>query len=261
LNTLSIGLLVLFIISGIYSAIVENSLKENKITLSELATDISSGKVSNITVRGDKITAEYSDKSVKQTMKEADSSVTETLVRYGLTAEKLNSVKISTEGPSGFLFFISQIAPFIIPIIFIIFIIWFLTRQVRGAGIQAFSFGQSKARITLPDDNKQKVTFKDVAGAKEAKQELAEIVDFLKNPKKFLEIGAVIPKGILLMGAPGTGKTLLARAVAGEANVAFFSISGSEFVEMFVGVGASRVRDLFKMAKENSPAIIFAINS
>jgi cell division protease FtsH len=257
LNTLSIGLLVLFIISGIYSAIVENSLKENKITLSELATDISSGKVSNITVRGDKITAEYSDKSVKQTMKEADSSVTETLVRYGLTAEKLNSVKISTEGPSGFLFFISQIAPFIIPIIFIIFIIWFLTRQVRGAGIQAFSFGQSKARITLPDDNKQKVTFKDVAGAKEAKQELAEIVDFLKNPKKFLEIGAVIPKGILLMGAPGTGKTLLARAVAGEANVAFFSISGSEFVEMFVGVGASRVRDLFKMAKENSPAIIF----
>ncbi|MEK7095084.1 MAG: ATP-dependent zinc metalloprotease FtsH, partial [Patescibacteria group bacterium] len=114
-----------------------------------------------------------------------------------------------------------------------------------------------KARITLPDDKKQKVTFKDVAGAKEAKQELAEIVDFLKNPKKFLEIGAVIPKGILLMGAPGTGKTLLARAVAGEAGVAFFAISGSEFVEMFVGVGASRVRDLFKIAKENSPAIIF----
>lgn len=257
LNTISIGLLILFVISGIYSAIVENSLKENKITLSELTKDITAGKVSNIIVRGDKITAEYTDKTIRLTMKEADSSVTETLVRYGLTAEKLNSVKISTEGPSGFLFLISQIAPFIIPIIFIVFIIWFLTRQVRGAGMQAFSFGQSKARITLPDDNKQKVTFKDVAGAKEAKQELAEILDFLKNPKKFLEIGAVIPKGILLMGAPGTGKTLLARAVAGEANVAFFAISGSEFVEMFVGVGASRVRDLFKIAKENSPAIIF----
>ncbi len=123
--------------------------------------------------------------------------------------------------------------------------------------MQAFSFGQSKARISFPGDKKQKVTFKDVAGAKEAKQELSEIVDFLKNPKKFLEIGAVIPKGVLLMGAPGTGKTLLARAVAGEANVAFFSISGSEFVEMFVGVGASRVRDLFKMAKQTAPAIIF----
>lgn len=123
--------------------------------------------------------------------------------------------------------------------------------------MQALSFGQSKARITLPDDQKQKVTFKDVAGAKEAKQELLEIVDFLRNPKKFIEIGAEIPKGVILMGAPGTGKTLLARAVAGEANVAFFSISGSEFVEMFVGVGASRVRDLFKMAKNTAPSIVF----
>ncbi|MBT3283053.1 ATP-dependent zinc metalloprotease FtsH, partial [bacterium] len=143
------------------------------------------------------------------------------------------------------------------PLIFIIFFIWFLSRQVKGAGMQAFSFGQSKARMIDPKDKAQRVTFKDVAGAKEAKQELSEIVDFLKNPKKFLEIGARIPKGIVLMGAPGTGKTLLARAVAGEAGVPFFSISGSEFVEMFVGVGASRVRDLFKLAKKTSPAIIF----
>ncbi len=135
--------------------------------------------------------------------------------------------------------------------------VWLLTRQMKGTGMQAMSFGQSKARIILPSDKKQRVTFKDVAGAKEAKEELMEVVDFLKNPKKFLDIGARIPKGILLMGAPGTGKTLLARAVAGEAGVAFFSISGSEFVEMFVGVGASRVRDLFKMAKNASPAIVF----
>jgi cell division protease FtsH len=128
---------------------------------------------------------------------------------------------------------------------------------MKGAGIQALTFGQSKARMIDPNDKSQRVTFKDVAGAKEAKEELAEIVDFLKNPKKFLDIGARIPKGILLMGAPGTGKTLLARAVAGEAGVAFFSISGSEFVEMFVGVGASRVRDLFLIAKKNSPSIIF----
>ncbi|MEK7182222.1 MAG: ATP-dependent zinc metalloprotease FtsH, partial [Patescibacteria group bacterium] len=137
------------------------------------------------------------------------------------------------------------------------FFVWMLSRQVKGAGMQAFNFGQSRARITDPKDTKQRITFEDVAGAKEAKEELREIVDFLKNPKKFLDIGAQIPKGVLLMGAPGTGKTLLARAVAGEAQVPFFSISGSEFVEMFVGVGASRVRDLFKMAKQAAPAIIF----
>ena len=123
--------------------------------------------------------------------------------------------------------------------------------------MQAFTFGQSKARITDPNDKNNRVTFKDVAGAREAKEELKEIVDFLRNPKKFLDIGARIPKGVLLAGAPGTGKTLLARAVAGEAGVPFFHLSGSEFVEMFVGVGASRVRDLFKMAKRAAPAIIF----
>ncbi len=132
-----------------------------------------------------------------------------------------------------------------------------LTRQVKGQGMQAFTFGQSKARITDPNDKNSKVTFKDVAGSKEAKEELKEIVDFLKNPKKFLDIGARIPKGVLLTGSPGTGKTLLARAVAGEAAVPFFHLSGSEFVEMFVGVGASRVRDLFKMAKKAAPSIVF----
>ena len=123
--------------------------------------------------------------------------------------------------------------------------------------MQALSFGQSKARLTAPDDQKQRITFKDIAGVKEAKEELAEIVDFLKSPKRFLEIGARIPKGVLLMGPPGSGKTILSRAVAGEAGVPFFSISGSEFVEMFVGVGASRVRDLFQMAKKSAPDIIF----
>jgi cell division protease FtsH len=259
LNSISIGLLILLVISGLYSLAVDQKTATTKINLSEMVKDVGAGNVTSITVRGDTITATYNDekKTVKETNKETDSSVTETFARYGLTPEKLNAVKINVEGPSGFMYWLVQISPFLVPVLFIALIIWFLTRQVRGAGMQAFSFGQSKARITLPDDKKQKVTFKDVAGAKEAKQELAEIVDFLKNPKKFLEIGAVIPKGILLMGAPGTGKTLLARAVAGEANVAFFAISGSEFVEMFVGVGASRVRDLFKMAKEAAPAIIF----
>lgn len=150
-----------------------------------------------------------------------------------------------------------NVLPFVLPVVFIVFFFWFLSRQVKGAGIQAMTFGQSKARITDPSDKHNRVTFKDVAGAKEAKEELKEIVDFLKNPKKFLDIGARIPKGVILTGAPGTGKTLLARAVAGEAGVPFFHLSGSEFVEMFVGVGASRVRDLFKMAKKAAPAIIF----
>ena len=166
-------------------------------------------------------------------------------------------VSIEIKNETGFGFWALNILPFLIPVIFIVLLFWMISRQVKGAGMQAFSFGQSKARIIYPDDKSQKVTFKDVAGVKEAKEELKEIVDFLKNPKKFIDIGARIPKGVLLMGAPGTGKTLLARAVAGEAGVPFFLISGSEFVEMFVGVGASRVRDLFKLAKKAAPAIIF----
>ncbi|MBI2631341.1 ATP-dependent zinc metalloprotease FtsH [Candidatus Nomurabacteria bacterium] len=155
------------------------------------------------------------------------------------------------------MYWLVNILPFLLPVVFILLFFWYLSRQVKGAGMQAFTFGQSKARITDPNDKSNKVTFKDVAGCKEAKEELKEIVDFLKSPKKFLDIGARIPKGVILTGLPGTGKTLLARAVAGEASVPFFHLSGSEFVEMFVGVGASRVRDLFKMAKKAAPAIIF----
>jgi cell division protease FtsH len=257
LNTISIAFLLLFLISSIFSFVAEQTTTSINIALSELVHDIGTGSVSEINVNGEEIEAIYNDKTIKIAKKETDSSVTETFVRYGLSVDKLSALKINIKGPSGFAFWLVELAPFFMPLVFLALLVWFLTRQVRGAGMQAFSFGQSKARITMPDDVKQKVTFKDVAGAKEAKQELAEIVDFLKNPKKFLEIGAVIPKGILLMGAPGTGKTLLARAVAGEAGVAFFAISGSEFVEMFVGVGASRVRDLFKMAKQTAPAIIF----
>src|SRR5574343_1750615 len=257
INSLVLGIFILFLITNIYDFVTEQNTKVENIAISDLIKDISAGKVTSVTVSGSDLVVEYSDKTTKKALKEIDSSITETFSRYGLTPDKINSIKINIEGPSGFRYWMSNILPFITPIFFILFVLWYLSRQVKGAGMQAFSFGQSKARIILPDDAKQKVTFKDVAGAKEAKQELSEIVDFLKNPKKFLEIGAVIPKGILLMGAPGTGKTLLARAVAGEAGVAFFSISGSEFVEMFVGVGASRVRDLFKMAKDNSPAIIF----
>jgi cell division protease FtsH len=282
--------LVFLLIIGLYSIVNNSSNKPEEISLSTLASDISAGRVESILVEGETLRATYKEMMstgsgagngvgtgpgtttpggavgantsdtqnvVKVSQKESGLGLTETLANYGVTPAQLSAVSIEVKGASGFGFWLINLAPILIPILFIVFFIWFMTRQVRGAGMQAFSFGQSKARMISPDDKKQRVTFKDVAGVKEAKEELKEIVDFLKNPKKFLDIGARIPKGVLLMGAPGTGKTLLARAVAGEAGVSFFSISGSEFVEMFVGVGASRVRDLFKVAKQAAPAIIF----
>jgi cell division protease FtsH len=257
------AILILLIIVSLYSMIADKKKASENIPISQLALDISAGLVKQIDVNGNDLEITYnkagtsSEELIKKSQKEEGTALSQTLYNYGVDSKKLEAVKIEIVSESGFAYWMLILGPFIIPLIFIAFFIWFLTRQVKGAGMQAFTFGQSKARMTLPNDKKQKITFKDVAGAKEAKEELSEVVDFLKNPKKFLEIGARIPKGILLMGAPGTGKTLLARAVAGEAGVAFFSISGSEFVEMFVGVGASRVRDLFKMAKQMAPAIIF----
>ncbi len=257
LNMAITAILIFFLITGIYAQLASESVGAEETSLTAIATDINRGNIVSLTIQGDKVIAEYPDKTKKSAHKEPDSSITETFSRLGVASARLASTTITIEQPSGFWYWAGQLAPFLAPLIFLIFFVWLLSRQMKGAGMQALTFGQSKARITMPNDPKQKVTFKDVAGAKEAKQELLEIVDFLRNPKKFIEIGAEIPKGVLLMGAPGTGKTLLARAVAGEANVAFFSISGSEFVEMFVGVGASRVRDLFKMAKEAAPAIVF----
>ncbi len=256
-------LLVFLLLASLYSVIAENQSQAPAIPISQLTQDINAGKVSKIGVNGDDLSVEYATTTaqtsvVKKTSKKEEGvALTETLSKYGVSLDKQAALTIDIQSQTGVAFWLSVLAPFIGPLLLILLFIWFLTRQVKGAGMQAFTFGQSKARLISPTDKKQRVTFKDVAGNREAKQELSEIVDFLKNPKKFLDIGARIPKGILLMGAPGTGKSLLARAVAGEAGVSFFSISGSEFVEMFVGVGASRVRDLFDMAKAAAPAIIF----
>lgn len=255
-NIVSIALMFALIISA-YSIINESQKNIKEISLTELAEKITAGEISSIKVEGEKLKIVDVDGKELLSKKEAESSLSESLANYGVDTKSLLAVKIEIKNPSGFGFWFTNLAPFLIPLLFLVFLFWLLTRQVKGAGMQAFSFGQSKARIIDPKDKSQKVTFADVAGVKEAKEELKEIVDFLKNPKKFIEIGARIPKGVLLMGSPGTGKTLLARAVAGEAGVPFFIISGSEFVEMFVGVGASRVRDLFKMAKKSAPAIIF----
>ena len=265
-NVLTV-IFVFLIIATLYSVFVENKKDIDEIAISQLAQDIVAGEVMKIQVEGEKLTIEYklpgdaaedAEPLIKISKKEAEASLSETLVNYGVTPKLFASVELDIKKQTGFGYWALNLAPFLIPILFLVLFLWFISRQVKGSGgMQAFSFGQSKARMIDPNDKSQKVTFKDVAGNKEAKEELHEIVDFLKNPKKFLDIGARIPKGIMLVGAPGTGKTLMSRAVAGEAKVPFFIISGSEFVEMFVGVGASRVRDLFKMAKKAAPAIIF----
>lgn len=254
---LATSVLLLLLLAGAYSYFAGMSEEPQRVSISQLANDIQAGKVSSIVVSGDELAIDYADKTKKDSKKEPDASLTDTLSNYGVTKDALSKVSIDIKRQSSWQFWLTALAPFLAPLLLIAFFVWYLSRQVKGAGMQAFSFGQSKPRVIDPNDATSRVTFKDVAGAKEAKEELMEVVDFLKNPKKFLDIGARIPKGILMMGAPGTGKTLLARAVAGEAGVPFFSISGSEFVEMFVGVGASRVRDLFLTAKRAAPAIIF----
>jgi cell division protease FtsH len=256
-NILTLFLIFLFLVAA-YSFVSGRQEKTEDIALSQLARDVQSSLVKTVGVEGSDLSIEYVDGTKKTSKKEVEASLSETLKNYGVTPEELSTVQIEIKGPSGFGYWALSLAPILLPIMFLLVLVWFLTRQVRSSGgMQAFSFGQSKARVIYPDDTAQKVTFKDIAGVKEAKEELSEIVEFLRQPKKFLDIGAQIPKGVMLMGAPGTGKTLLARAVAGEAGVPFFHLSGSEFVEMFVGVGASRVRDLFRQVKKEAPAIIF----
>ncbi|MFM2374189.1 MAG: cell division protein FtsH, cell division protease FtsH, partial [Candidatus Parcubacteria bacterium] len=258
-NNVATAVLVLLLLASAYSWSASKAEQTEELALSSVAEAVKKGEVKSIIVRGDALEVAYKDETKKQgtAKKENDAAITDTLMNLGVTAEQVATVSIDVQDETGFRFWLLTLAPFLFPAVLIGFFAWFFLRQVKGAGVQALNFGSSKARVIDPNDPAQKVTFKDVAGAKEAKEELKEIVDFLKNPKKFLDIGAQIPKGVLLMGAPGTGKTLLARAVAGEAGVPFFSISGSEFVEMFVGVGASRVRDLFRMAMKAAPAIIF----
>ena len=251
-----IGVFIIFmVLSWGYSVFSEKKATPT-IPLSQFAQLVNEQQITSITVEGDALTGVKADKSSVVSKKETGVSILEALKLYGVSSSTLATTTILVTSERGLSFW-GSIIPIILPILFLGFMIWWLARGIKGANVQALSFGQSRAKIIYPDDTKEKVTFKDVAGAKEAKEELAEIVEFLRSPKKFTDIGAEIPKGVLLMGAPGTGKTMLARAVAGEAGVPFFHLSGSEFEEMFVGVGASRVRDLFDMAKKAAPAIIF----
>ncbi|MFA5776925.1 MAG: ATP-dependent zinc metalloprotease FtsH [Parcubacteria group bacterium] len=257
IKNVSIIILVFLIISGIFILYNAPAQKPQDIGLSELVSEINDGKVKQITVSSNDLQVELQDETKQKATKESESSLTESLKNYSVNTDKLQEVDVQIKGESSASFWLTSILPFLLPFILIGAFIWFMMRQAQRGNSQALSFGLSKARMIDPKDKRKRVTFADVAGAKEAKEELKEIVEFLKHPKKFLAIGAKIPKGVLLLGSPGTGKTLMAKAVAGEAGVPFFNISGSEFVEMFVGVGASRVRDLFKQAKKSAPAIVF----
>ncbi|MFA7315067.1 MAG: ATP-dependent zinc metalloprotease FtsH [Candidatus Magasanikbacteria bacterium] len=249
---------VLLLVTAVLSTVNFSSKKPETSNINTLVHDIENESVKNIEVKGDYLYVTLKDENAKQLeiKKEAGQSFSELMSNYGVASDKLALVDVTVQDQTGWKFWVSVLAPWIIPLLLFGVLIYFFTRQVKGANNKAMGFGQSSARQVKPDD-KNKKTFKDVAGAKEAKEELMEIVDFLKDPKKFTDMGAKIPKGLLLMGSPGTGKTLLAKSIAGEAGVPFFHISGSEFVEMFVGVGASRVRDLFNKAKKVAPAIIF----
>ena len=257
-------LLVVAVAAMIYTAVRNQSSTTPPLTINELAQEIQSGKVARVVIQNDdslrviyKTGTEAETKTGVEAYKETNSTLVAQLTDLGVSPEKLSAtnVKIEVEAPSIWSGVLGGFVVYLLPLLLMLGVFWFIFRQAQGSNNAAMSFGKSRARMFSGEH--PTVTFNDVAGADESKQELAEVVEFLKEPQKFIQLGARIPKGVLLVGPPGTGKTLLAKAVSGEAGVPFFSISGSEFVEMFVGVGASRVRDLFDQAKRHSPCIVF----
>ena len=253
-------LLIVAIGAMLFMAFRDNTSTVKPLTINEVAQAVQNGEVARIIIESDDtITVVYTNGTEEEgvaSRKESNATLVEQLSSLGVTMEQLapENVIIEVRAPSvwgG----VASAALYLLPILFMGGVLWFIFRQAQGSNNAAMSFGKSRARMFSGEH--PTVTFADVAGIEESKQELSEIVEFLKEPQKFIQLGARIPKGVLLVGPPGTGKTLLAKAVSGEAGVPFFSISGSEFVEMFVGVGASRVRDLFDQAKRHSPCIIF----
>lgn len=225
-------------------------------SLKDLVEKINEGSVQKIVIKGDTLEVTFADGAKAHARKETDAAFTETMKNLGVSDQRLRAVALEVKDNTGLAFVFGTLLPLFLPFLLVGFFVWFMFRQAQRGNMQAFTFSRAQPRLASPLD-KNRITFDDVAGLREAKEELKEIVEFLRSPKKFLDIGARIPRGVLLMGPPGSGKTLLARAVAGEANAPFFHISGSEFVELFVGVGAGRVRDLFRTAKRNAPSIIF----
>jgi len=257
-NRSSIIYLLLFvaiIVMVVYNFQQQASAQE-VLPINNVAADIQKGIVERLIEDDNRLRVVYADGTERTSHKETNATLVEQLIALGVTPEQLNPdrVKVEIKPPSAWLGIATALG-YILPFIILAGVFWFVFRQAQGSNNAALSFGKSRARMFTGDQ--PTVTFDDVAGVEEAKEELQEVVEFLREPEKFISLGARIPKGVLLVGPPGTGKTLLAKAVSGEAGVPFFSISGSEFVEMFVGVGASRVRDLFDQAKRHSPCIVF----
>lgn len=255
--------IVLVILSGLV-ALVQSpfSAKKNEVSLSKLVSQINNSEVKEILIKGDSLEItlnhDVDNNGPKEvSKKEATVSLTETFTNLGVDKTKLGQVSINVKNESGALYYATNFLPLILPFLFVLLIFWLMFRQAQRGAMTAFTFGKSKAKLAAETNGKKKTTFKDVAGLTEVKEEVSEVVEFLRDPRKFQKLGARMPRGVLLVGSPGTGKTLMAKAVANEANVPFYYVSGSEFVEMFVGVGAQRVRDTFEVAKKTAPSIIF----
>jgi len=252
----SLFIAIFLVLALLFSLSSINKAKVEAVGLQTLVSQINDGRVAAIEVDKNNLQIKLTNGSQETALKESGESLSTMLKNFNVDESKLSAVDIRVKDETGSDIWMTIILPLVVPILLIGAFIYFMMRSVQGANNKAMMFGQTSARDATRE-GKVKTKFADVAGAREAKEELAEVVEFLREPKKFTDLGARIPRGVLLLGKPGVGKTLLARAVAGEANVPFFSISGSEFVEMFVGVGASRVRDLFKKAKKNAPCIVF----
>jgi len=252
-------LLIVAIGAMLYMGFRDSSTNEKPLTINEVSMAVQNGEVARIIIETDdriRVVFKNGAEEGVESRKEPNATLVDQLTSFGVTADKLTPDKIAIEvKPPSVWGGVLSSALYILPVLFMAGVLWFIFRQAQGSNNAAMSFGKSRARMFSGEH--PSVTFNDVAGVEEPKVELAEVVEFLKEPQKFIQLGARIPKGVLLVGPPGTGKTLLAKAVSGEAGVPFFSISGSEFVEMFVGVGASRVRDLFDQAKRHSPCIVF----
>jgi cell division protease FtsH len=254
-----LSVILIFILLSLLFSIFSRAPGERKtISLSELALNIQEGKVKEVVISGEDILVYFKDGSLLTSKKESEGPLTQSLVNLGVDKEKLKEVQIKVEKRTTILSWLFPIIYIFSPFILFFFFLWFLSKQARTGASQIFDFTRAKPKLFGPSGQlKEKITFNDIGGLRGAKEELKEVVDFLKNPKKYLEVGAKIPRGVLLIGPPGAGKTLLAKAIACEAGVPFFSISGSEFIELFVGVGSARIRSLFQDARRIGKAIIF----
>lgn len=254
LKNVSWGILTLFVAVAVFSLARTPGQEPQQLTLSQVAEKVTAEQVDKIVVRENELEVALKDGAKAVARKESESGLSESLVNFGANPDALRKVQIEVSTPSGWQTAAAIVLPTLLPLLAVGVLLWFMFRQAKGTANQAMTFGRSTIKLSA---GQKRVRFADVAGLEEAKEELAEVVDFLRNPKKFKDVGARVPRGVLLAGHPGTGKTLLARAVAGESKVPFFHVSASEFVEMFVGVGASRIRDAFQTARKAAPAILF----